>query len=316
MKIFVPIFRQIIPAKHPEFFAKWMVQVSEDDLRNCVIPHWQKIDTSKDIHEVGRLYKKSIEEICGHKLEFGTLDPFLRRDIITVHAGSGSGDKDCSDLFLKNAFTVGYLTAQNKWNLSYGGGDTGGMGQVAKGYYAGLNECGRAEDQYSIQVIPADFVTSVKSLNGLRPKNEGLCSSTDGALVLPDFMMRRYILDTRCTAAITCAGSIGSLDEWTDIAVAIKTGLGNVRLYTLNPYVEKLGGKFYDPLKNQIANSIKCGLQDPNIFNHFRFMKTPEAVFDDLMTELAKNNETPEEKYQARKQRFNFKTGVPRPVPA
>ncbi len=315
MKIFVPSYRQIIPAKHSWMFTKWMVEVSESDLRNYVIPHWKKIDTSKDIHEVNRLFKMSLEDVCGCKLERGTLDPFIRRDALTIHAGASSGNESFAPAFLKTAFTTGFLTAKYGWNLTYGGGNTGGMGEAARGFYAGINAFGRHEDQYSVQVIPADFVLSVQSLNGLRPNNEGLCSTTDAALVMPDFMTRRYILDHRCVAAITCPGSLGSLDEWSDIAVAIKTGLSTVKLYTLNPYIEQLGCRFYDPLKQQIENSIKCGLQKPDIYDYLKFMETPEDAHKHLMTEQGKTRATPEQKYRARKQRFGFTPGVARAVP-
>jgi predicted Rossmann-fold nucleotide-binding protein len=289
-----------------------MVEVNEDEVKNLVIPHWKKIDAAKDIQELRRLYKISIEEVCGRDVAYGTMDPFMRRPIMTVHAGASPGDEDCSDLFLALAHKVGFLTAKHRWTLFYGGGETGGMGKVAKGFYAGLNAFGRADDQYSVQVIPADFVLGVKSLNNNRPKNEGLCTTTDAALVMPDFMMRRHILNFRAEVAITKVGSLGSLDEWSDIAVSIKTGLSDVRLYTLNPYVEKLKGKFYAPLNEQIENSVTCGLQNRDIYNHLKFMNSPEEIFADL----EKNNVDPEQKYQARRQRFGFTPGIPRPVPS
>ncbi|MFA5041345.1 MAG: LOG family protein [Bdellovibrionales bacterium] len=318
MKIFVPIFRDLIPPKHPEMFVNRMVEVSEDDLKNLVIPHWKKIDTTKDIYGVSRLYNMSIEEVCGHSVEYGTLDQYIRRPAFTVHAAALPGNESCAEQFDNLAYKTGFLAAKYGWNFCNGGGiaEKGGMGMSAKGFADGLKKNGRAEDQYSMQIVPSDLIV-VDSKNGFRPPNEGLRLKSDVALVFPDFMMRLYILDSLCEAAASLCGSLGTLNEITDIAVSFKIGAKdkNFRFYILNPHVPLLKGKFFDPLKKQIENPIKCGIQDPKVRKHFRFMKTPEGIFKNLMTNLEKNESTPEQKYQARKEKYRFTPGVARPVP-
>ncbi len=163
-----------------------------------------------------------------------------------------------------------------------------------------------------IQIIPSEFVRGVESINGLCPANEGLCRATDAAIVMPDFMTRRELLDSRCVAAITCPGGTGSLDEWSDILAHIKTGLRGLRLYTINPHIEALGYGYYDPLRRAVQSFVNCGFESPTTLDHVHFMETAARAFEDLMPKLRQEGQTPDQTYAAYCERHNVAPGVPK----
>lgn len=274
-----------------------LVEITEEDLRENVIPFWQKIDAKTNFKNIDRVFNQNIKRICGTGPCKDTLEPFLRRQHLVIHAGSAYGSDSCRDVVRKATFDTAFLAAKYGFNIWYGGGKSGLMGEIAHGFDAGIEEFGRLPDQYSIQIIPADFVLGVKSANGLRPKNEGLCDTTDAAIVMPDLATRRELLDSRCTAAITCPGGIGSLDEWTDVVTKIKTGIGGMLAYAVSPYIEEFNCSFYDPLKSCIDFTIKTGFLSDDIYKYSKFVDSPQKVFEDMMPYLESKNITPNQVY-------------------
>ncbi len=275
-----------------------LVEIDERDLKN-VIAYWRALDKMAEFQSVADFFVRNIKEVCERSPQKQTLEPFLRRPHITAHAGAKNGAEHCRDTVREAAYSTGRLVAFHGFNLWYGGGQEGLMGCLIQGFNDELKQIERKPDQYSVQIIPSEFVLGVTSTNGLHPVNEGLCNVTDAAIVMPDFVTRRELLDSRCVAAITCPGGTGSLDEWSDMVVHIKTGLRHMHLYTLNPYIDALGCGYYDQLRLAVQSFVRCGLESQTTFDHIHFKETAEGVFGDLMPKLRERSLAPDQVYAA-----------------
>ena len=309
MKIFVPKYRNDMPPENPWLLNKMMVEVSAFDLPR-VIGFWQSVSSVENFIDAGTFFRTNTQEVCQHTTKELSLEPFLRRSHFVIHAGSQSGNERCSDVLAEAAYNAGKLVAQHGGNLWNGGG-TGGLMKTSLDGFKDEAKKNPRPDQYSIQVIPADFVVGVKSTNGFHPKNEGLSDITDAAIIMPHFPTRRELLGSRCAAALSLAGSIGSLDEWSMIAVDIKTGLSDTNLYAINTYVQALGGGFYDDLRRQLGGFVKCGLLDKEVLKTLHFKETPEQAFADLMPKLKQKNATPDQVYDDYCKLHHVSPGIP-----
>ncbi len=299
MKIFVLDDRFYSPHKNSEILASMVVEIRKNIL-GMIIDHWQQLDKEAPSLDASNLSSTSIQKRFKNTSSPNTFEQFLRRPYIVVHAGSHIGAEHCPQI-RKDAREAGALVAAHGFSLLYGGGAGGLMGLVLEGFIEEMNKRGRRPDQYSVQVLPSEFVFGVRNPNGMRPANEGLCDITDAALILPDFAARRFLLNNCGVAAITCPGGIGSVDEGTDVLVHEKTGLGNIPLYFLNTYVEKAEKGFYQPLLDQLRLAVDCGLEEASFLEIVmnRVKKTPKKIFEDLMPKLEQVQALPDQVYQA-----------------
>lgn len=308
MKVFVPRFQQDFPQPNDAVLNVMFAEIDERDLR-AVVEAWKKLRNLQNRDDIKLSLRTSMKEICAHPTKKHALAPYLLRPHITLHGGSQVGNELCRDMALESTRELGHLVARNGFNLWYGGGDTGLMGEIQKGF---LEQAAvhRFPDQYVIQISPAPFVfKGEKSLNGLRPKNEGLSQNSDIAIVLPEFAPRRHMLDImlgRDDAAITSFGAMGSMDEITDIAAHIKTGLIDTNQYILNMRVPALGGGFWDPLKQQFQNFVRLGFQDQKSIDILIFLPTPSEIFDHLMAKLNGEGRNPHQVYEQRLKQYKM----------
>lgn len=283
LKIYIPRHHYMLPRVSPEnphILADMLVEIDPRDLKT-VISHWSLWENyTKDSDP--SVFFQSAKYLCKHPIKNGGIaaKPFLWRPIITAHCGSFSGYNHCTEYFVTAMKEVGARIAMNGYNFMYGGGNSGLMGAALRGFTEQLQKQ-RFEGQYSIQVVPGDFVLGVQSKNGLKPANEGLGTSSDVAIIMPEFVMRRDVLDGMCLAAIAGPGGIGSHDETFDCLDQVKIGKRNTLLFLLNLPI-KNGLCYYDNLIRQIEVDVECGMAKPEhllLLNHF---KTPEEVFVSL----------------------------------
>ncbi len=305
MKIFVPKYRQDMPPEDFWRFIGMFVEVSEQNLRERVIPFWQEHAKAK-YEDPDVYFRQNIKNICERKKY--TLEPFFRRPSITIHAASTLGN---DKIFADTAYNAGKSVAREGFNLWYGGGKNGLMGKAVAGFIDERERIGALPDQYAIQVIPGDFVLGVTSVNGMRPENEGLCCVTDAALVMPHFVTRREILDGRCAASVTCPGGLGTANEWTDMATGEKVGTQAIPFYTINVQIGEDGERYWDWLRRGMDVMAKCGFLNPDFIKRTRFVNTPEEALEDLMVKLKKENATPSEVYKAYCTENKVEPGVP-----
>ncbi len=309
MKIFVPEFRYERPSCKNGAIIKMLVEVDRRDLYR-IIDYWKHMDKiEQTINDC--LLRESIETVCEYPIKRETLSPFLLRPHITVHSGAREPEPFCKEIFERAMYETGQLVAANGFNLWYGGGDGGLMGLTAKGFFE-QNRHYERKDQYTIQIMPADFVVGVKSSNGAVPANEGLGSTSDAVIVLPDFVDRRELLDSRFTASITGPGGSGTLDELYDILVHAKTGLRAMHSYVLNLFIPEFNEGYYELPRKQIERGITCGMESSKSRKHIRFMETPQAIMEHLMNVLDETGNNPQIIYEINRRIYDQRQGLGR----
>ncbi|MDP9128089.1 MAG: hypothetical protein M3N08_07525 [Pseudomonadota bacterium] len=310
MDIFVPRFLlDLPPAGNDAALNIILAKIHADDLPN-VMQHWAALPKNDPL-AIKQHFRSSVKTVCRHPVEKHAFERYLRRPHVTIHSGAREGNEHASARARNAAYTMGRLVATHGFNLMYGGGHQGLMGQSMKGFSDQL-AIQRFPDQYSIQVSPAQFVVGVQSANGLRAVNEGLSNNTDAAIVTPSFVLRRHLLDTTLTnkdAATTVIGADGSLDEWSDIAAHVKTGLIDTNLYVLNlqlpvvvmgleiPFMKT---RFWGPLQKQRKNFVKYGYGTQAAMDRMPFLNSPEEIFSHLMKKLEQEGNNPHSVYEER----------------
>jgi predicted Rossmann-fold nucleotide-binding protein len=288
-----------------------LVSINAEDLHD-VVEFWRSMDNMVGERSIKKFFKTSVEDICSHPIQKRTFELFQRRPHITGHAGSKSGSNICADIVQECAYQTGWLSAQHGFNFWYGGGDSGLMGKMYQGFAEYITQNDAQPDQYCIQIIPAAFALPREKAEGqLRPANEGLTAKTDGAIIMPDFVTRRELLDYRPIAAISNPGGTGSIDEWTDMVVLTKTGLRDIAHYTLNPFIPALGRGYYDLLREMVTQFVQCGLENPDLPEKLKFVPTAAEAFKDLNKNLAARNALPNQVYNNYCERTGAKAGIP-----
>jgi predicted Rossmann-fold nucleotide-binding protein len=249
MKIFVPRFQWDSAQQDRErlinMFGELIAPNAEQNLER-IVREWNEADHQKGYKVIKAMYRRSASKILGPGVvEKHTLEPYLRREHVTAHGGAKPGADHCRDHDRQVAMEIGAGIAELGFNLWYGGGEDGRMGDYLNGFLQQIQRH-RYPDQYSVQVSPASFALpkEFKSVNGATAANEGLSPHSDIALVIPKFVNRRDFLDSVCIAAITGVGGVGSCDELLDILVHKKTGQTDTLSYVLNEYRPRAGINF------------------------------------------------------------------------
>lgn len=289
MKIYVPRFQHHLPITttgNPCILADMLVQVDGRDLRN-IIETWRLADNYTGQSDPCVL-TRSLKDVCKYPVRPVTIGkaPFLWRPSITAHGGAREGAGHCKAALKRVAIRTGVYLAKAGYNLMMGGaGPTGVMHDVNEGYQRQLKKK-RFPNQFSIQIVPSEFVFGVRAVNGNRPKNEGLSKDFDVTVVLPSFAVRREMLDSYCVAAVTAPGGTGTLDEFSDVLVHAKTGQRPTKAYVLNTHIKKMGCGYYDPLITMLQGFVDCGQASPNDLECFTVVKTPGAFAKALRRDL------------------------------
>lgn len=320
MQIFVPRYRHTAPHTQPAVLNEIFVAIDPDNLAD-VMKKWVTLDALQGI-DPKSFFKSNIVNDLGIPAKKRCLMPYLLRPHITVHAGAKPGAPEFSEFMHEKMFRIGELVAIHGFNLWTGGGGTGLMKSTNDGFTSKQREL-KHPDQFSIQVIPAAFYNgTMGQQNGLKAFiNEDITDNSDVAIVMPDFVTRRELLDSHCAAAITGFGGTGTLDELTDIMVHIKTGLRSIRSYLLDMPLPGDEEGYYKPIKDLLAHFVRAGLESTATRDHLNFMPNPEAIFEHLMIALDQDGYLPEIGYQEHKRRYaawlpaNHDQGTLRPMP-
>ncbi len=131
---------------------------------------------------------------------------------LAVFCGSKSGN---NPLFEEHAKVLGYILAERKINLIYGGGNKGIMGAVAN---AVLEKNGKV-----IGIIP-------QLLTDLEHSHKGITE----LLVVGDMHVRKKMLYEKCDAAIILPGGFGTLDELFEMLTWNQLNIHNKKIFVLN----------------------------------------------------------------------------------
>ena len=166
---------------------------------------------------------------------------------IAVYLGARYGSRPVYAEFVKE---LGRWIAQSGHTLVYGGSDVGLMGELAS---AVKNNGGKV---IGISVNIEEIV------NGIR-------RDLDEAYVADDLHERKKCMMERADAFVIFPGSLGTLDEATDILEGLK-----LKLLQKPCLIYNIDG-FYDPLKALLQNMIDNGFLAGEELSFVKFVSDP-----------------------------------------
>ncbi|MCR5792671.1 MAG: TIGR00730 family Rossman fold protein [Lachnospiraceae bacterium] len=181
---------------------------------------------------------------------------------ITVY---GSASDEINKEYIKEGEMIGREIAGHGDSVVFGGGATGMMGAVARGFTEGRSDISQQTDQMLIGVAPDVF-------------------DVDGALydqcdefLRPDTMReRKRIMEDKADVFLITPGGIGTLDEFFEILVLTEIGHQKkpIILYNMQDY--------YKDVIGLIDNMIENGFLAPEKRNLFGIVNKPAELFDIL----------------------------------
>ena len=173
---------------------------------------------------------------------------------IAVYLGAKSGD---DPIYSQAVIELGKWIAGNGHDLVYGGSDIGLMGDLSN---AVKDNGGRL------------IGVGVKVAKILAAKHHNLDEYEEAETV----QERKEIMMKRSDAFITIPGSLGTLDEVTDIMAASKLGLSRkpCLIYNIKHY--------YDPLISMLDNMVNEGFLSRQEIENVHFVSNLEEIIDYL----------------------------------
>ena len=160
---------------------------------------------------------------------------------VCVFCGSACG-KDSA--YAREMYKLGKHISNNNWNLIYGGGNLGLMGEIARGFDKSKSKL--------VSIVP-------RSLD----KENILYSKPSKKILVKDLFERKRQMINLSDYIIVSPGGIGTLDEMLDILALNNLGIQNkkVVVLNLNNYWEPFQKLLLHIQKNNFLNdNEKCNL--------------------------------------------------------
>jgi uncharacterized protein (TIGR00730 family) len=174
---------------------------------------------------------------------------------ICVFCGSSHGARPAYSAAAKR---LGTLLGERGYDIVFGGGRNGLMGDVAvSAHAAGAKVLG---------VLP-DFLKKVEI--PLEPESEDL-------IIVPDMQVRKQIMLNRSAAFVILPGGLGTLDELFEVL-----SISQLRAHD-KPIVIVDVDNFYEPLWPLLARVVREGFALRSIESFYHVVKTPEEALDKL----------------------------------
>jgi uncharacterized protein (TIGR00730 family) len=173
---------------------------------------------------------------------------------VCVYCGSRPG---ALPAYTEAARTLGTALAHADWQLVYGAGDVGLMGEVAR---AAQGAGGR-----TFGVIPAHLVAWEVGKKDLT-----------SYVVTETMHERKKVMYMNADAVVVLPGGAGSLDEFFEVLTWAQLKLHAKPILVLNTE------GYWDPLLALVDHVIDQGFADASLRDLFRVVDTPEAAMEDL----------------------------------
>lgn len=174
----------------------------------------------------------------------------MEKSLESVTVFCGARDGTSSD-YVKTAYEVGKILAQNHTRLVYGGGNVGLMGAVAKGC---LDNGG-----YVVGVIPEALM-----------KRELALKEAQELIVVKSMHERKAMMAHRAEAFLTLPGGFGTLDEIFEIITWRQLGLHSKPIFFLNQ------NGYYDALFSFCRLMMKEGFISKADFENMHILPSLE----------------------------------------
>lgn len=160
---------------------------------------------------------------------------------ICIFCGSRSGTLPA---YVEAARDTGQAIAKQGWRLTYGAGDVGLMGEVAR---AAQNAGGA-----TLGVIPTHLMTAERGKRDL-----------DAFIITETMHERKKVMFMNSDAIVVLPGGAGSLDEFFEVLTWAQIGLHRKPICLLNTQ------GYWQPLLALIDHTIAQGFADPSLRDQF-----------------------------------------------
>jgi len=149
---------------------------------------------------------------------------------------------------------LGSGLAARGWEVVYGGGSTGLMGELARSALAGGSKVtGFIPEALATREVAATFLTQLVQVPTLRERKQRMDAASDAFVVMP--------------------GGIGTLEELLEIATLRQLGYHDRPVVVLDP------DGFFDPLFSQFDRMVEAGLTDsPSVAAVQRFADVDDGL--------------------------------------
>ncbi len=171
--------------------------------------------------------------------------------------GGASGAVDPK--YIQDAYETGRLLSKAGHDLVYGGGGTGCMGAVGKGFRDGGRRI--------TSVLPV-FMTRYESL--LKPVTEMVVTET--------MSERKHVMEARADAFLVLPGGIGTLDEFFETLTLISLDRFEKPIVLLNT------DGFFDPMLAMLRDYVSRGFVNQRVLNLIHAAAGPEDAVKALGT--------------------------------
>lgn len=183
----------------------------------------------------------------------------MSRKSVCVYCGSRAG---ALPAYAQAARDLGQALATEGWQLVYGAGDVGLMGEVARAAQAG------GADTFG--VIPEHLV-----------RREVGKTDLSRYVVTQTMHERKKVMFMNADAVVVLPGGAGSLDELFEVLTWRQLGLHGKPIVILNT------SGYWQPLRALVDHIIDQGFADPSLAGFLTWVDTPDAAMETLRDALA-----------------------------
>lgn len=170
----------------------------------------------------------------------------------------GAGSENVDRIYFGEAYTLGKYLAQNGYGLVFGGGNTGLMGQVARGAY----------DNHAAEII------------GIAPEfmnAPGVLYDNCSQLILTDTMHeRKQAMEAMADAFVVLPGGLGTYEEFFEVLTHKILGLHKKAIVLMNT------SHFFDSAIHLIKETAQKHFAAEDCILAVEVADTPKQVIDCL----------------------------------
>jgi uncharacterized protein (TIGR00730 family) len=170
----------------------------------------------------------------------------------------GAGSENVDKAFFGEAYSLGKYIAQNGYGLVFGGGNTGLMGQVARGAY----------DNHAAEII--GIAPEFMNAPGVLYKN---CSQ----LILTCSMHeRKQAMESMADVFVVLPGGVGTYEEFFEVLTLKILGLHKKAIILMNT------SRFFDPVIHLLEETAKKHFMAEDSLSAVEVADTPKQVIECL----------------------------------
>ena len=178
---------------------------------------------------------------------------------ICVFAGASSGNNKS---YIKIAKKLGEIIAQNNFNLIYGGGKIGMMGQVA-------SSC----------LMNGGHVTGIIPRIFMNYKFEVVHESLSELIITENMHERKKLMYDKSDVFFVLPGGLGTLDELMEVLTWTQIGILSKDVYIINV------DNYWNPLIDLIDTIVKNNFMDKSNLNNFKLINS-EIELQNILTKI------------------------------